>query len=96
MPRGALRTLPALHLSSVLLVRQLGSQAIPVTVDVTKQEQCKALIDTAVREFGEIDVLVLCAGIGAHHVFADTQDLAMFKKLIDVNFYGQHVQADTR
>jgi len=66
-----------------------GSQAIAVPTDCTKNSECEALIKTAVSKFGGIDVLVLCAGIGAHHIFEETPaDLNVFKKLMDVNFYG--------
>jgi len=68
--------------------QQSGSQAIGVRVDVTKQEQVKEFIQTAVNHFGGIDILLLCAGIGAHHIFADTKDLSIFHKLMEVNFYG--------
>jgi len=68
--------------------QSLGSEVISVTVDVTKPEQCKRMVDEAVGKFGGIDILVLCAGIGAHHTFAKTKDLNIFKKLIEVNYYG--------
>ena len=34
-----------------------------VTADVSKEEDCKAIIDAAVREFGGVDVLILNAAI---------------------------------
>jgi short-subunit dehydrogenase len=45
-------------------------------------------MEQTLERFGCIDVCVLCAGIGAHHRFKDTQNLAMFRKLMDVNFFG--------
>lgn len=38
--------------------------------------------------FGKIDILILNAGIAAHFLFEEIQDLGVFKKLMDVNFYG--------
>jgi len=65
-----------------------GSEVIPVVTDVTKPDDCKRLIETTVNKFGGIDILVLCAGIGAHHTFGKTKDLTIYKKLIEVNYYG--------
>jgi len=66
----------------------MGSKATPVAVDVTKPEQCKALIQTAVDLYGIVDIVVLCAGLGAHHLFQDTADAKIFQRLMDVNFFG--------
>ena len=39
-----------------------GGTAIPVFADVGKMEDCRRLIQTALDEFGQIDVMVNCAG----------------------------------
>ena len=39
-----------------------GGTAIPVFADVSKMEDCRRLIQTALDEFGQIDVMVNCAG----------------------------------
>lgn len=43
-------------------IRQNGGQAIYVHCDVTKEEECKALINAAVNEFGDLHVLFNNAG----------------------------------
>lgn len=45
------------------------------------------LIDTAVREFGGIDVLVCNAGLSMRAIFDDV-DLEVLHRLMDVNFWG--------
>ncbi|WP_190200326.1 SDR family oxidoreductase [Streptomyces djakartensis] len=40
------------------LVEEAGRRAVPVSCDVREEENCRALIDRAVAEFGRIDVLV--------------------------------------
>lgn len=59
-----------------------------LTVDVTSFEQVQSMHASAMAKFQHLDVLVLCAGLGAHHLFDATPDLAIFHKLMDVNFFG--------
>lgn len=46
------------------LAAELGAQAIPVVTDVTDDAQVKALIDTTLERFGQIDILINSAGKG--------------------------------
>ncbi|SOD14164.1 SDR family oxidoreductase [Pedobacter xixiisoli] len=39
-------------------VRRAGRQAILMKGDITNEKQCKAIVDKAVKEFGQIDVLI--------------------------------------
>lgn len=68
--------------------RMLGAQVLAVPTDVTKPDDVKALMEATERQFGGLDVLVLCAGIAAHHIFSETEDLGLFHKLMNVNFFG--------
>jgi NADP-dependent 3-hydroxy acid dehydrogenase YdfG len=43
-----------------------GGKALAVATDVTVFEQVKALVDTAVRSYGRIDVILNNAGVMAH------------------------------
>jgi 3-oxoacyl-[acyl-carrier protein] reductase len=52
------------HLNeSVALLREQGGKVIPAFCDVTNETDVNALIDTAVKEFGGVHILVNCAGI---------------------------------
>lgn len=68
-------------------LRTRGGKAVFCVADVTKAADCKALIDTAVAEFGRIDVLICNAGISMRALFDDV-DLAVLQRLMDVNFWG--------
>jgi len=68
--------------------RQRGGKAIAVPTDVTDEAQCKALIERAVAEFGRLDMLINNAGIGATGLLEELPDLTVFKRVMDVNFYG--------
>jgi NAD(P)-dependent dehydrogenase (short-subunit alcohol dehydrogenase family) len=43
-------------------VHALGRRALTVPTDVTNADECRALIDTAMAEFGRVDILVNNAG----------------------------------
>jgi NAD(P)-dependent dehydrogenase (short-subunit alcohol dehydrogenase family) len=45
-------------------IEALGRRALSVPTDVTDADQCRALVDTAVAEFGRLDVLMNNAGGG--------------------------------
>ena len=64
-----------------------GGQAAWCQTDVTKAEDCKRLIDTAVENFGGIDILICNAGISMRAIFDDV-DLSVLHRLMDVNFWG--------
>lgn len=67
--------------------KEYGVKAVAVSCDVSKEEDCKHLIDHAVMTFGRIDVLVNNAGISMRALFKDL-DLIVLKNLMDVNFWG--------
>ena len=62
-------------------------QLLCVKTDVTKEEDCKNLIEKTVERFSKIDVLVNNAGISMRAVFKD-MDLKVMKSLMDTNFWG--------
>lgn len=64
-----------------------GGRAIAVPCDVTKEDEVKALVDTVVRRFRRIDVLVNNAGIG---IWKDILDLTLddWNSSVAVNLKG--------
>jgi NAD(P)-dependent dehydrogenase (short-subunit alcohol dehydrogenase family) len=69
-------------------VRAMGRRALPVNCHVGDWDQCDALIDATVAEFGKIDVLINNAGIAPvpPSLLEVTADL--FDKTIAVNLKG--------
>ena len=65
----------------------LGVQVLCVPTDVSKEAECKILMDKTLDKFGKIDVLVNNAGISMRAAFVDL-DLQVLKKVMDVNFWG--------
>ena len=68
-------------------IRAQGGQAVYCGVDVTVPDQCRELIETAVREYGCIDVLICNAGLSMRAIFDDVE-LSVLHRLMDVNFWG--------
>lgn len=69
---------------------ELGENARAFTVDVSKAEDCKAMVDFAVAEFGGLDVLVNNAGRGSLGT-VETQDEDDWRSIIDVNLTGVYL-----
>jgi len=68
-------------------VRQLGGGVLTVKADVSVEDDCKALVEKTVKEFGKIDILVSNAGISMRATFEDLE-LPVIKKVIDTNLWG--------
>lgn len=58
-----------------------------VKTDVSREEDCKNLIEQTVARFGKIDILVNNAGISMRAVFKE-MDLDVMRSLMDTNFWG--------
>lgn len=66
----------------------LGAQALALRCDIEQQGDCRTLVDATVARHGRIDVLVNNAGISAHALLAEVDDLAWYERLMRVNFWG--------
>ncbi|MFD0941695.1 SDR family oxidoreductase [Pedobacter boryungensis] len=62
-------------------------KALAVQADVSKEEDCAALVEQTLHTFGKIDVLINNAGLSMRALFKDL-DLSVLKNLMDVNFWG--------
>lgn len=68
-------------------IQSEGGKVSFVEMDVTKEEDCKRLIENTISVFGRIDVLINNAGISMRALFEDL-DLSVLKRLMDTNFWG--------
>lgn len=55
--------------------------------DVSSFEDCKKFINSTLKTFGGIDILINNAGISMRSLF-ENAELDVIKKVMDVNFYG--------
>ncbi len=68
-------------------IRSTGAEAAWCACDVVKAEECARLVQTAVDQFGGVDVLICNAGLSMRAIF-DEVDLSVLHRLMDVNFWG--------
>lgn len=69
----------------------LGSSALFVKTDITKEEEVITALDLGTAKFGAIHGLINCAGLGpAMRILGKNgvHDLAFFQKIIQVNLIG--------
>jgi len=64
-----------------------GGQCIAVTADVSRPDQVANLIDSAVKAFGRLDIVVNNAGVEKKIAFVD-YPLDELQKILDVNLIG--------
>ncbi len=80
------RNLPALE-AAAQEIRNLGRKAIAVKADVSKKEEVKNLIDTAIDNFKKIDILVNNAGYTCRAFLLDMTE-EDWDEVQDVNLKG--------
>jgi len=66
---------------------RLDHSATVIPADVSKEADCKNLIEQTVNQFGKIDVLVANAGISMRALFEHV-DLKVIEQLMNTNFWG--------
>jgi 3-oxoacyl-[acyl-carrier protein] reductase len=71
----------------VQAITAAGGKAVAVQADVSKAEQAQGLIDTAVKEFGRLDVLVNNSGV---YEFGAIDDITEehYRRMFDINVLG--------
>jgi 3-oxoacyl-[acyl-carrier protein] reductase len=77
---------------------KLGGDVVTVVCDVTREEDCAALADTAIKAFGQINLVAPFAGIIMDGLMVSTDretgkvnrkmPLETFQKVIDINLTG--------
>jgi NAD(P)-dependent dehydrogenase (short-subunit alcohol dehydrogenase family) len=78
------------HLESTAQsVRAVGRECLAVPTDVTRPEECSALVDAAVGKFGRVDVLVNNAGV-SRVTPASKERPEDFTSVVEVNLFGAY------
>ena len=76
----------------IAFAEELGATARFVKTDVTSEDDIQNAIDTAKNDFGALNVLVNCAGVGmalrSWHPKHGSHPLDIFKTVIEINLIG--------
>lgn len=68
--------------------RQRGGEVLAVPTDVSDEAQCKLLVEKTVAAFGRLDMLINNAGMAVSALLDEFPDLRLFRRTVDINFYG--------
>lgn len=69
------------------LEKQYSVKAICIKADISKEDEVKYMVDTAIQIFNHIDILVNNAGIAIDTLYED-KTVENFRKILDVNLIG--------
>lgn len=70
-----------------LQLKYSNSPLHAITGDVSNEQDCKQFIESTIKTFGRIDILINNAGISMRSLFQDT-DIDTLKNIMNVNFWG--------
>jgi short-subunit dehydrogenase len=70
-----------------LQMNYAGSMLHAVACDVSKEQDCKRFIESTIKTFGGIDILINNAGISMRALVKDV-DVEVMRKVMDINFFG--------
>lgn len=69
------------------LKQEYGDAVLPVALDVNNREACFSAVDTAMKHFGQIDILLNNAGFG-HFGFVEEISEKEARQQIETNLFG--------
>src|SRR4051794_9529964 len=75
------------------LIEAAGRRGLAVRTDVTVVEDCQALVDAAMAEFGHVDILINNAGDGGEYHPATEDPPDHFRWVVDLNLFGSYWMA---
>jgi NAD(P)-dependent dehydrogenase (short-subunit alcohol dehydrogenase family) len=68
-------------------IRALGAEALAVTADVSRAEDCERFVNAVLERFGRLDILVNNAGTSMAHPFERVDD-ALWQADLDLKLFG--------
>jgi NAD(P)-dependent dehydrogenase (short-subunit alcohol dehydrogenase family) len=73
---------------TVALIKDAGGEALAIAADVSREADCRGMVERVTAAYGKLNVAFNNAGVGASgFAVADEEEIA-FSRLIDVNLKG--------
>jgi short-subunit dehydrogenase len=66
----------------------LGGRAVLLAGDVTDAAHCQHVVEKSIAAYGKLDVLINNAGLGGHFAVQEAADLAVYERIMRVNYLG--------
>ena len=76
-------------------IKKMGRQGLPVTADVSNEDEVKGMVEKSIDVFGRIDYLVNNAGISDQMVPTIEQSVQYWQRLIDIHLRGCYICSKT-
>lgn len=77
-----------------MIAKEFGDdRAIALKIDVTKEEECKLAVDTALDRFGRLDILVNNVGVGRPMGTAVDVDVQQWARGLEINVTSMMLMA---
>lgn len=87
LKRGAKVAVCARNIEKLTEIFGHNERVLCVKVDVSNEIDCQLFIDTVLRHWGRVDVLLNNAGTSMRALFEDVE-LSVIRELMDINFWG--------
>jgi NAD(P)-dependent dehydrogenase (short-subunit alcohol dehydrogenase family) len=69
-------------------IRQLGGEALALACDIADPASCETFVGRAAEHYGRLDIVVQNAHHEGDWTAAASADLAQWKHIMDINFFG--------
>ena len=73
-------------------ITDAGGKALAVVTDVTSDANCRQMVEKTVDEFGGLDILITCAGVGAGGAAHDT-DEDYWDRVVDLDLKAVYLSS---
>src|SRR5271157_5261912 len=73
---------------SVRLIESGGGRAVFVKADVTKEQEARRMLETAISKFGRLDILHNNAGTGVGPPGYPAADIAQWRPVLEIDLYA--------
>jgi 3-oxoacyl-[acyl-carrier protein] reductase len=73
--------------AAAYIFEKTGKEVLYIVTDVTKEEDCKRVVEATVEKYGRLDILVNNAGTAQAHAFENV-DAALWQQDLDLKLFG--------